>query len=813
MSSSNIAQRLSNRFIALCDRYVHADWLNDESLLFRARFQIGLLIAYQVIVSVALCYVLLSPMPVVGKLWGALLLGGTAASFNVLMRKLRHRGNLRYAAEVTIATAYFAVQTGIVMTGGPLVAPSIGVIVVPPVVAICLVGWRHGVRWGVSVFAIQMLLILVSVLGLPFPNVMLPDQIGLHRIFAWAIVFPALIGIVLVYETINSHLQRDRDLQHQRHDYLARHDLLTGLANRKQLLEKLNAMLVRMQRKTDVAAVVYLDLDGFKRINDTLGHEGGDRVLQIVAQRLQAAARKHDLLARIGGDEFAILMEDIDSATNAEHAVLRFQQVISQTMAEFPQFPVSGSFGIAMVPTVSLDAMTLIQVADQAMYLAKKQRQIVVTVNAPVAASAVQVHTAQAGVITLQAIVSEESVTDELAAEGLAEQEPSANARPAKSHGVFDWVKNKFLERCNLILAPELRADPDQLIRGRTLIGTARFIQLAMAVIMITLCATATSAIDYVIVLGIAIFSAVFSLLLAYLRWSGKLSRCIDLMLLIAFLAVQASTLINGGLVKTPAIDIVVLPVLMAFCLSGRRLGLVWAGLTVVFHICVAILIEHGVDFAMVHKPQLVQETIAAWGIAYVATLGIVYLFESVNMRLRQERDREYKELEFLATHDALTRLANRRKFHDTLTLALQRMRARPPTGGKSLAVIYLDLDGFKPVNDTLGHAVGDIVLQTVARRIGNNVRNVDTVARLGGDEFGIILEGIDTLENASQIATNIRQDIARPIGGLETYPVSGSIGIAMAPQHSDDGDTLVRMADQAMFRAKELKDTVAVYQ
>jgi diguanylate cyclase (GGDEF)-like protein len=799
MPPSNIAQRFSGRFIALCDRYVHADWLGDETLLFRARFHIGIMLAYQVIVTAALVYVLLlSPLPVIGKVSSTILLGGTGICFNVLMRRLRHNRNLRFTAEVIIATAFLAIEAGIVMTGGPLHTTALGVMVVPPVVAMCLVGWRHGVSWGVFVFAVQMLLIVADVLGLQFPNVMLPEQVELHRIFDWSIVFPALIGIVLVYQTLNSHLQRDRDQQQQRHEYLATHDVLTGLANRKQLIEKLNAMLLRMQRKSDVAAVVYLDLDGFKRINDTFGHEGGDQVLQIVAQRLQGMARKGDVLARMGGDEFAILMEDIGNAANAEHAVLRFQQVISETMAEFPQFSISGSFGIAMAPTVSTDAMTLMQVADQAMYLAKKQRQIVVTVNAPVASNAVQVHQEQAGIISLHAIATDELHTKTTLA-----------GTSTGRLGPFGWMQKKFLEHCDRILAPELRADPDQLIRGRTLIGMARFIQAALVFIITILWFNVSSTADNAVMLGVAIFASMFSALIAYLHRTANLSASINIMLFIAFVAVQGSTLINGGIAKSPAIDVVVLPVLMAFCLSGRKLGLIWAALTLLFHVGVAIVIRLGVDVALVQKEQLAQETIGAWGIAYVATLFIIYVFESVNVRLQQERDKEYDELEFLATHDALTGLANRRKFHESLTLALERMHSTR----ESLAVIYLDLDGFKPVNDTLGHAVGDIVLQTVAKRIGRNVRSIDTVARLGGDEFGILLSDVRTLDDVAQIASKIRHDISRPIGGLEMFPVSGSIGIAMAPQHSDDGDTLVRMADQAMFRAKAVKDTVELYQ
>jgi len=806
MSASTIAQHLSSRFIALCDRYVHSAWQSDDDRLFRARFLVGILIAYQAIIILALAWaLLLSPMLLGSKVAATLLLGGVAGAFHWLMQSLLRSGRLQFTAELAISIAYLAVQCGIIASGGPLLSPAISVIVVPPVAAICLVGWRHGFNWGVFVFLVQILLILLQTLGFQYPNLTPPDQIDVNRIFAWAIAYPALVGIVLVYETINSYLQRDRDLQHQRHEYLATHDLLTGLANRKQLIEKLNAMLVRMQRRNDVAAVVYLDLDGFKRINDTLGHEGGDKVLQIVATRLQSVARKNDVLARIGGDEFAVLMENIGSTANAEQAVLRFQQVLSETMTEYPQFPISGSFGIAMVPTVSLDAMTLLQVADQAMYLAKKQRQIVVTVNAPVASSTVQVQQ-QANIVSLHAIAA-----DELS---------QSSAEAGHASGAGRWplarVKRRFIEHCDRILSPELRTDPDQLIRGRTLIGMVRFIQWAMISIIMALSTMITSMADRIVILGDALFALSLSALLLYLHKTSQLSRCINVLLLVAFFAVQGATLINGGLAKSPAIDVVVLPVLMAFCLSGRRLGLIWAALTLAFHAAVLIAIGLGVNFMLVPNQQLENATITAWGIAYVAILLIIYVFESVNLRLQQERQREYNELEFLATHDALTGLANRRTFHDALTLALERMRAGSQGfsqgTGESLAVIYLDLDGFKPVNDMLGHAVGDIVLQTIAKRIGKNVRSIDTVARLGGDEFGILLQAVQSVEDAAQIASKIRSDIARPIGGLEMFPVSGSIGIAMAPQHSDDGDTLVRMADEAMFRAKAVKDAVELY-
>ncbi len=152
------------------------------------------------------------------------------------------------------------------------------------------------------------------------------------------------------------------------------------------------------------------------------------------------------------------------------------------------------------------------------------------------------------------------------------------------------------------------------------------------------------------------------------------------------------------------------------------------------------------------------------------------------------------------ANFDPLTQLPNRRMFLDRLALDLlksQRSRSR-------IAILFIDLDHFKEVNDTLGHHQGDVLLIDAARRISDCVRKSDTVARLGGDEFTVILSELDSTERVEAIAQNIIDRMCQPFAlGQEQAFISASIGITLYPDDADDIDDLLKHADQAMYAAK----------
>ena len=161
---------------------------------------------------------------------------------------------------------------------------------------------------------------------------------------------------------------------------------------------------------------------------------------------------------------------------------------------------------------------------------------------------------------------------------------------------------------------------------------------------------------------------------------------------------------------------------------------------------------------------------------------------------------RHQDELHHLARHDVLTELPNRRHFAEHLTDALPRAR-RDDT---LLAVCFLDLDGFKPINDRLGHAAGDQVLITISQRLREAIRAGDVLARLGGDEFALLLTDLEDREECLRIVERVRYLIARPIPLDDALVrISTSIGITLFPQDDAEAGILLRHADQAMYCAK----------
>jgi diguanylate cyclase (GGDEF)-like protein len=218
-------------------------------------------------------------------------------------------------------------------------------------------------------------------------------------------------------------------------------------------------------------------------------------------------------------------------------------------------------------------------------------------------------------------------------------------------------------------------------------------------------------------------------------------------------------------------------------------------------------LVAVGLLTALLTAPSLLlteRAAIVVEPLLAALIVGILVAYRRGERRPEPDRD----EAEFLALHDALTGLPNRTLFDDRLEHAL----AQSKRDGDGAAVMVIDVDRFKQINDTHGHSAGDTVLRAVAERLACTLRNSDTVARLGGDEFGVVLGGIH-LEGALDTAARMQDALAAPVDvdGSQA-DVGASIGIAVHPEHGTDAETLVHRADVAMYDAKRTGIGYAIF-
>ena len=171
------------------------------------------------------------------------------------------------------------------------------------------------------------------------------------------------------------------------------------------------------------------------------------------------------------------------------------------------------------------------------------------------------------------------------------------------------------------------------------------------------------------------------------------------------------------------------------------------------------------------------------------------------NFAYQEERQRNQQRIQHLATHDALTELPNRVMFSEVLRMTIENANRYE----RRFAVLFIDLDRFKIINDTLGHEAGDQLLQTVSRRLQQCLRASDLIARIGGDEFVLLLQEVSSPEQIDAVANKLLNAAIQPVSvsGHECR-VTASIGVAMYPAHGTDADTLMKNADIAMYQAKE---------
>ena len=312
--------------------------------------------------------------------------------------------------------------------------------------------------------------------------------------------------------------------------------------------------------------------------------------------------------------------------------------------------------------------------------------------------------------------------------------------------------------------------------------------------LLIAMVLVAVIAIGLPIVLGLPSLSVVGMVLLGALVAShGMLQGRPDFLRkgvhLICLLAITAVTYAVFGLGLPPVITVYfpALILLAAAHILGTRAALLWSVP------CLALVA------AGVFAPPPIERELAR-AVVFTTRAATLLAILGFAVSFRRAHDRQAMELKRHATTDALTGLANRRELDRALGQALERSRRF----GRRGALVFVDLDGVKKINDSMGHAVGDALIRKTARRIAEATRIVDTAARLGGDEFVILLAEFDDPKGGEIFARKLLEVLRVPfeIEGLSIVP-SASIGVAHFSGATDAAPEVLRLADDAMYEAK----------
>ena len=220
----------------------------------------------------------------------------------------------------------------------------------------------------------------------------------------------------------------------------------------------------------------------------------------------------------------------------------------------------------------------------------------------------------------------------------------------------------------------------------------------------------------------------------------------------------------------------------------------------------IAWALVHPLGVLVAHYEPGISLQDAFWGIPkYMTAIGILLTFLEVQI------DRA----EHLALHDPLTGLPNRRLFEDRLQKALERAERN----GTRAAVLQVDMNGFKQINDSYGHAVGDVVLCALAARLEGRIRKADTIARTGGDEFTVLISDLNHAVGADALAEILQEEMKQPVtiitaAGEKQVVIGGSVGLAVYPDHALSADELCNIADAAMYESKRrMKSLVPIPQ
>ena len=351
---------------------------NEADLRFRANLLLSILSAIDVLAAfVSLYFFLAAPLQMDEdtRRWALQLIVSSATIYFTLTLALL-RGHYRVATIGTVTVALTSVGGAVAATSGLPHSPAVPLLLLPAIISFCLLGPRLGTLVAALIPALCALQWYLSThWGLQLPAGQSQKNPVMDGLLINGVNYCLVIVVLLVYERINNNLRRERDVERLRLAHFATHDDLTGLANRRHFLQRLAESCARSERGGYQVGVLYIDLNGFKKINDSLGHSAGDKTLIEIAERLTAMLRRQDLVARLGGDEFAIIIDPCGTQSEIAELCRRLQHSIAEPLTfDDSQFCIGASIGVALYPSEGIDIDHVLRLADVAMYEAKHAR-------------------------------------------------------------------------------------------------------------------------------------------------------------------------------------------------------------------------------------------------------------------------------------------------------------------------------------------------------------------------------------------------------------------------------------------------------
>lgn len=360
--------------MGVIDRFIHRDCQWPSDVRYRARILAVILLSYVLIATVYSAYIAWSDsFPTYLKTFSLALLLPSCLFYAGLVCWLKFRGGYQAVAQALVLSSALPIVVSLYFTGGPAQSPATQTLLIPVVIAFCLCGARFGLFWAAALLTVCYALVFAGAWGLRFPNLVAPTVRDTSIVMNWTLAYVAVVVVVMVYEAMNRNLAQERDRERDRLAHVASHDMLTGLANRTRFQERWQEAMQRARRHGRGVALVYIDLDEFKPINDQLGHAAGDWLLQQVASRLETDLRTTDFVARLGGDEFAVILEDVAARLDAQRIAEQLQVSIGRPFnGPHGELRIGASLGVALYPDDGGSVEAVISRADAQMYERKR---------------------------------------------------------------------------------------------------------------------------------------------------------------------------------------------------------------------------------------------------------------------------------------------------------------------------------------------------------------------------------------------------------------------------------------------------------